>query len=268
MPILNPYKPTKLKPRIDFGIDRLRIFLETNGLPVIWEMASECPCVEPVEDFGVPDNGNLTDVGESNPDCEVCKGRGYLFHSEQEIVAQITSADSNPDRFSDYGELAEGMISLTTFPEHRLNLGDRITLKTSVMRTRETHKYTTYSLEPESQTRYPIKLRELDLESGPITLGVLDLHVAGADGVATAAGKKIEGVDFTVTEEGKIAWINPPEVDGFWSISYYATPRYLVHRLPHPYRDTRVKVKRPTVRFTSLPINAHCKLEFLASGRF
>ena len=264
MPFLKPRTPTKQKPRVDFDIDDLRTFIATNGMEVVWEMVTECPCVEPLNTYGMDEGSKTVDAGKSNPDCPTCDGRGYFFHSKQEVVAQITSAVSDPDRFRDYGEMASGMISLTTYPENRLNLGDRITLTKSVMRTDESHKYRG---ENPSSTRYPIKVRELDLESGPLDLGVLNIWVADAAGVADLSGEKVEGVDFNITAEGKIEWINPPDADGFWSISYYATPRYLVERLPHPYRDTYIERKQVTPKFTSLPVNAHCKLEFLASGR-
>jgi len=266
MPLLPSRFPAKLKPRIDFSPNNLRIFIGTNGLALRWEQAAECPCRRDVADYGGGFTGSTQDVSQPRSDCPTCQGRGYRYHSAQEIKANITSAAQHPDRFAQYGEMASGMISVTTLPEHRLNLGDRITPLQSVQRFRETHLYD--DAIPVSQTRYPIKVRELDVIPAPLNVGVLDLYVTNAAGVAEVGGEKVEGVDYTITAEGKIQWINAPEVGASWSVSYYATPRYIVKDIPHPFRDTMIKTKALSPIFASLPINATCVLEFLDSGGF
>lgn len=241
--------------------------MATHGLVVTWEQSAECPCARDSETLGlVLDAAVGSNVGttrQARIDCPTCSGRGYRYHSEQDIQATVVGAAQNPDRFRAYGEMARGMVSVSTLPEHRLNLGDRITPKSSVQLYRETH---TYGGENPSSTRYPIAPRELDLTPAAVTTGVMDVYVTDLAGLAQVGGEKVEGVDYTVDGNNKIDWVNPPVVGARWSISYYGHPVYLVTDLPHPYRDTRVKFKLPAVSFVSLPINAICALEFLVTG--
>lgn len=267
MPLLPSRFPTKLRPRVDFAPEAFRKLIGTHGLTLRWEMQAECPCSLPVTSYGGPYAiSEPKAVGTPRPDCPTCKGSGYRFHSAQEIKAVVTSAAQNPDRFRQYGEMASGMISVSTLPEHRLNLGDRLTPLDSVQRYREQHVYEAGTAI--NRTRYPIKPRILDLSAGLVELGVLDLYVTDATGVAAPGGARVEGVDFTISDDGGIEWINAPSDGARWSVSYTANPRYLIKDLPHPFRDTIVKTKLPAPVFSSLPINAMCALEFLASGGF
>jgi len=274
--LFNPSrKLAKILGRVDFFPEEFRARIQSHGLDIYWEMASECPCMRPSAGMGlVLDAGLGTNEGttrQARADCPKCKGTGYRHHSGQNIKGQVTGATQHPDRFRTYGEMATGMISLTVNAEHRLNRGDRITLRDDpalpetaapVQLYRETH---TYEGEVASATRYPVYTRTLDT-TPPMDLGVVDLYVSDADGIAQPGGERVAGVDFTVDGDGKIQWINPPVAGARWSISYYGRPVYLVVDLPHPFRDTKIQLKHPAQQFTSLPINAMCALEFLATG--
>jgi hypothetical protein len=265
MPILPSRFPVKLLPRVDFRPEEFRKLVRTHGLELTWQQSSECPCSRQSVGLGLvldADLGSNTGTTrQARVDCPSCEGKGYLFHSSQGIRGVITSAATHPDRFKVYGEMASGMVSLSVLPEHRLNLGDRVTLGDSVQLYRETH---TYSGEDPSSTRYPIVERTLDL-TAPVTTGVMHAYQADADGTAPLGGDLVEGVDFNVVG-GALAWINPPVVGARWSISYYSNPVYLVTDLPHPYRDTIVQTKAPSPSFASLPLNAMCTLEYLVTG--
>ena len=259
--------PVKQVPRVDFRVKEFRKLVATHGLDLTWEHATECPCARQSASLGLTLDADVgANVGTTHQalgDCPTCSGSGYRYHSLQTAKGVVTGATQNPDRFRHYGEMAKGMISLTVLPEHRLNLGDRITLTDSVQLYRETH---TYGGEDPSVTRYPIHERELDITPAPITTGVMDVFVTDAAGIAQVGGEKVEGTDFDVVA-GEVDWINPPVVGARWSISYYATPVYLVTDLPHPFRDTKVKVKSAVVTHASLPINAMCTLEYLTTGK-
>ncbi len=276
MPVLPSFFPVKLVPRADMLGKHFRKMIAQKGLHLSWEHATECPCERRTVDMGLALDagmgGNVGSTRQARVDCPTCGGRGYRYHSTQNIRGVVTSAAQNPERFRSYGEMARGMISLTVNAEHRLNLGDRLTLRDDpdlpeteapVQLYRETH---VYGGEDPSGTRYPIHTRTLKLAGGDATHNVMDLYVTDAAGIAQAGGEKTVGVDFTV-DNGLVDWINPPAVGARWSISYYGRPVYLVTDLPHPFRDTLIKTKLPTVTFESLPINAMCALEFLVPGK-
>lgn len=275
MPSLISRFPAKLTPRVDFRASEFRKLIGTHGMPLLWEAAAECPCARGSAGLGLTLDAsigaNTGTTAQARRDCPVCSGRGYKYHSSQYIRGVVTGAGFTPDRMRAYGESARGTISLSVLPEHRLNLGDRITIKAetetpssavSVQLYRETK---VYKGEAATALRYPIVRRALDTVP-PQELGVMDLHVAGLDGLALANGARAEGVDFTVVN-GEIAWSNPPANGARFSVSYYAHPVYLVTDLPHPFRDTQVLFKRPAPNFTSLPLNATCTLEFMAGPR-
>lgn len=269
--------PVKQIPRVDFRPAEFRKLVATHGLDISWEQAAECPCERRSAGLGLTLDagmgGNVGSTRQARVDCPTCNGSGYRYHSLQNIKGVVTSAAQNPDRFRAYGEMAKGMISLSVLAEHRLNLGDRITLRDDpdlpeveapVQLYRETH---TYEGEDPSSTRYPIFGRTLDLDGGEVVHDVMDLFVTDIDGIAQLGGEKVKGVDYTVDGSGQIAWINPPVVGARWSVSYYGRPVYVVTDLPHPFRDTKIKFKKVSQSFSSLPINAMCALEFLSPGR-
>jgi len=275
VPIIPSEFPAKATPRVDFRAGLFRKMVLTHGLDVTWEMSSECPCDMQNTALGM----TLTDIaggaqkggtGQPRPDCPTCGGSGYRYHSSQPIKGLVLGAVRDPDRKA-AGEIDSGMIRLSVLPEHRMTLGDRITMtddpdladtSATVHLYRETHYY---SGEAVSTPRYPVLQRALATDPAQ-TLGVMDIYVTDADGVAQLGGERVEGVDFTVTAAGGIEWVTPPVVGGRWSVSYYASPVYVVTDIPHPHRDTRIGTKRPTALFESLPLQYICTLEYLTTG--
>ncbi len=79
----------------------------------------------------------------------------------------------------------------------------------------------------------------------------------------------VVGVDFAVTSDGKVDWAlgiaagTAPTEGEYYSMTYFAHPRYIVANHPHVIRDTRTKKKSPTESLTHLPVKADCLLEFL-----
>jgi hypothetical protein len=275
-------RPKKLSPRVDFAPSEFRKMVFTHGLRLTWEQAVECPCKRSAADDLVVSGNNLIDIletagekgttFENRQECPACHGRGYLYHSPQEIRAICTRVGETPDAWKEWGEWARGALFLSTLPEHITGFHDRITLLDSVLVYRETLRRTGGI----DALRYPIKTRVLDTgsvedptESDPISVDVLYAIKADADGAVDAETSVLTKVtDYTVTEDGKIKWIaegNPPDVGSFFSISYYAAPRFVVVDIPHAFRDTWIGTKTALPYFASLPVNAMCRLEYLVS---
>lgn len=271
---LEAAKPNKVGAQARFTFQEFRKFHKAQGRVVVWEQAAECPCVRRTAlsvsmGTSIPDATNgLGSTERARPDCEVCKGRGYLHHSPQEMQVTITSADGNPKRFEAWGENMLGMISVTCLPENLPGFLDRLTIQKSVMVLRDVRTRTGAAVEA---LRRPVVTRTLALAGGAASVGVLYAHKASVAGVATALDVLQVGVDFEVDADGRIDWTlgdasgRSPDEGGRYSISYYANPSYLVMNHPHIYRDAVDVWKRPAASYTESPmvVNAVCRLEFL-----
>jgi hypothetical protein len=268
---LQARRPPKRNPVADFRAEEFRKFLFGKGLRLTWEQAAECPCVS--RTGGLVSLGTVVDLtggqghtAEPRPDCEVCRGNGYYHHSPQEVVAAVTGAASNPERFAIYGEAAKGMVSITLMPENLPGFLDRFTMKESVMEFRETRARGAGAVEA---LRYPVVVRSLDLQGGRQSVGVLAAQKADAGGVTTPDDALTPGVDFEITDDGRIDWTpgddlgTAPAEGGRYSISYYTHPRFLVIDNPHVFRDTQVQVKSPNTRPQAMPVHCMARLEFL-----
>ena len=205
-------------------------------------------------------------TSEARPDCPVCSGRGYLYHSSQAIKGLITRASSTPEAYAAWGEYARGMCFFTLLPEHLPGLFDRITMENSVLVFRESKIRTSATIE---DLRYPIETRGLDLSTGITQVGVLHVQASDADGLTTEAMALTQGVDYAVTNDGKIDWTlgdagnTAPALDTRYAVAYYAKPRYVVVDSPHTHRDTFVKTKSVSITFVPMPVQAMGKLDFL-----
>lgn len=263
--------PTKIRPRVDFDMSEYRKLVFAKGVDLTWEQCAECPCSQ---------NSNAWDVGlitatdsvtgEARIDCPLCDGKGYYWHSSQQIRAIVTGGKSDTNLFTMYGEYARGMVGVSLLPEHLPAYGDRFTVLNSVMVYRETRQRTSSTIE---SLRYPVQPRVLDLSTGEKTLGVTRLQRAGIDGLSSEADVLIEGDDFIVTEDGDIDFSlgdasgRSPVVGARYSVSYYARPRYYVAERPHTHRDSTSKRKAPDESSLLMPIQAHCSLEFMGYER-
>lgn len=269
--ILQGRQPVKLIPRADFRPEEFRKRIFSHGLPVTWEQSAECPCSQQTGDYGftLSGGGNAEHMTQNRPDCPACNGRGYIYHSAQEIRAIITHAKINDERFGPVGaaEYGRGLIGVTLLPEHLPALGDRFTLKASSIVFRETIVRGTA---PTDTTRYPITSRGHDLAGGVLSFGVRYMIASNAEGVVNPANILVEGSAFQIDDQGRIEWIDAAQtpVEGSRiSIEYYANPAYIVLDHPHSTRDTRMKFKSPTEFHQELPVYCEAGLEFLGVDR-
>ncbi len=272
-PLLPVAPPAKVRPRADFAMKHFRVLIESKGLRVLWEMAALCPCQQsPSELIGPPIADLLADDApqspESRTDCPLCRGTGTFYHSPQSIKAIVTGAAREQDAQHFSGELARGQVFFSLQPEHLPSWRDRYTLQDSVMIHREIVARGAGALD---EARYPVALRALELASGPASVGVLYCHKAAPDGQIVVEGEMTAGVDFEITEEGRIDWTigqgqgSAPAEGDRYTISYYAHPRYVVMDDPHAVRDTFDGAKRPEPAATPMLVQVRARLEHLAS---
>lgn len=267
MPDLVGRKPVKIAPRSDLDPEEFRKFIFEKGLRCSWEMACDCPCVRGSQavalDFGFSAIAPQHTTSEARANCQVCNGKGYFYQPGQEVRAAFTSAMTEPERFAAWGEYARGMVSITVLPENIPGLFDRFTLTDSILLFRESRR----RADTVEELRYPIASRTVDLQAGPATYSVLYAQRTNIAGVTTAADSMVEGVDFAVVD-GKIDWTlgdgtgKAPVVGAWYSMCYYAAPRYVVVDYPHSFRDTWIQKKTPEPTFAPLPVNVMARLDF------
>lgn len=268
--ILQGRQPVKLIPRPDFRPEEFRKRIFSHGLPVTWEQSAECPCSQVAGDYGFQLSAGYSTaekLTQNRPDCPACFGRGYIYHSAQEIRAIVTHAKVDDERFGPLGasEYGRGIVGLTLLPEHLPAMGDRFTLKASSIVFREV---ITRGAGAVDKLRYSITLRQHDLAGGVTSFGVRYLIVAGVDGVVDPTATLDEGSAFQIDAQGRIEWIDPAQTPAQgvrYSVEYYAHPSYVVLDHPHSTRDTRVLFKSPTEYHQELPVYCEAGLEFLGA---
>ena len=268
MTLLPATTPNKARPRVDFSMVEFKKLMYTKGVDLTWEQCAECPCSQRADAFplgSLIESTNVT-TGEARQDCTLCKGRGYFWHSAQDIRAILTGASADTNKYALYGQYARGMVSLTLLPEHLPAYGDRYTVRESVQVYREDKVRVAGALQ---ELRYPVTPRLLDLATGSVELGVLRIQRASASGLSTEADALEEGVDFVVTEAGLVDFTlgdargTAPEVGARFTASYYSQPRYYAVDSPHTHRDSTLLRKSATERPLLLPVQVHCSLEFM-----
>ena len=263
--ILNSRVPNKLIPRADFKPEQFRKVIMSHGMDLSWQQAAECPCSNPSGDYGFSLSGQSNTFSEQNrSDCPACFGKGYIWHSKQDIRAVVTGLRKEDQRFSDVGgtEYSKGQIGITLLPEHLPALGDRFTVLSSAIVYRETLiRSNTLTDKP----RYPIIKRSHDLNGGVLEFGLRYLVVADANGIIDLNSQPVKDVDYQVDVNGSVEWLNAqtaPQQDQRFSIEYYANPTYLVTSHPHVVRDTQIQFKAPAPYHSELPVYAEATLEF------
>jgi len=240
---------------------------------MIWEQAQECPCRRRAEDFSgnrftsthlVSDNPGTTT--EARPDCELCKGGGYFYHSPQEIRGLVTRASATPEAYTAWGAYTRGMVFFTLLPEHLPGLFDRCTMVDSAMLFRESRVRIGTNVE---KLRYPIVTRQLDLSTGPTSVNVLHFQASSGTGLTDTTHTLVQGTNFDVTVDGELNFDFPgaPAEGTRYSVSYYTKPRYVVVDHPHTNRDSFIKTKTPNLTFTPLPVQCMGRLDFLGDAQ-
>lgn len=267
MPLLPPRLPVKLVPRGDFNPEEFRTLFAQRGKLVLWEMAAVCPCGTPIAKFEQPFNystpaSDTAITQEARVDCPVCSGKGWYAHSSQTITVLLHAMAINPRRFGVSGDYAVGRARVSTLPEDKLAIGDRLTVTDSVQRVTELLRRKAGAT---TTLRFPVVAQTLDLSTGQTPTRVLQAIRALPAGTVASSQVMVEGADFTIDAQGRILWgvtSNKPAVGDQFSITYYARPRYVVEDLPAVTRDDRVHYKTPTAKAVQLPQMATVRQEY------
>lgn len=257
--IAGPDGAAKGHPRADFQVKRFNALIETKGYRLAWSRASECPC------SGVNDQTKQPD-----PNCTLCKGKGWFYFAPTEAVVSDNVGPLNPlqtalvaalpagvirgvisgihsERFP-YGEIGNwhfGDVMVTVRPENRIGYYDKLVHLDSEIVFAE--GITTASLTTLA-TRYPVNQVNL-------------LRSKTATFVATT--------DFTLSA-GVVSWVTgrAPAVGTRVVIHYLTHPTWLVIDHPHAIRSSLdwLRVKAPLTPQgdpLALPLQAHARLEFV-----
>lgn len=246
--------PPKVGPRADFQPLEFIKQLYALGWRFTWRQAEECPCKE----------GDDSDSGRLG--CPVCDGKGWAWHSPQEVRAIVTKAQQVIDPFNPIAraEWATGGINLSLLPEHLPGRLDRYEALDAVFLMREISRREGAGV---SQLRYPVAQRVLNLSTGQKTIGVLHCRAEAADGTASAT-VLVEGTHFDVTNGGDIDWTKgdllglAPAVGKRFSVSYYAHPVFEAIEDGYSARDTRIASKAPTDYHVPMIVMVNAKLKY------
>lgn len=266
--LLPPKPPHKTFPRADFDDQRFRQLLFEKGAEVIWQQCSLCPCSTRTNQMAVqqPDVDPFSDFWRTEQPviaCPVCNGNSYEVHSSTPTRAIVQDVRNLPKRFRPEGEYTEGTARVTLAPENKPSLGDRIVVSHSVYVVTERRVRSAETIE---SLRYPIASQTLKLATGDAEVRVLRMRKALPN--QTAGALLVEGVDFTVTSDGKINWEDgddegtAPAVGSTYAVSYYANPVYRITSMPFGIRDTWVGGRTPDT-FQAMPICCWAQLEYL-----
>lgn len=256
---------TKARPRADIRAEELDQLILTKGYRVWWSRAGLCPC------------RNNDQTEQPNPICQLCHGEGHYYFSPDPAVAAGSAQDAygNPvetneegdavqiyaimtsitkkiDLFERFGQWVSGATVATVQPGNRLGYYDRLVVRDSVM--------------PWSQI--------IETDGGAVIevkgrLGKTGLRypLVAVHQLRSLAAVYREGLDFALTDDGAIAWQGAPPAYGTrLSIHGAIRPVWLVQDHVHSYRDTQVVGATMAIgdqRFTPLPVQAMCKLDFL-----
>ena len=205
-------------------------------------------------------NLESTDFQAHNPDCSFCDGSGIYYYDQKEIWG-IFTGNSIEKTFEAHGvwEVGSAVVTLpTTYPDCTqadFNTFDRLELPDVTVRLWELKGY-----EPTNNNiqklRYPIE--KIEFASYIV------------DNIQTFL---TEGVDFTLTADGKIQWVDghePPfyktkdrgAVVGF---AYFAKPIYVVLQSLRELRITQELVDG-TKQIKRLPQQVLVRRDFLVGS--
>lgn len=271
MALFPPRPPIKTLPRGDFDPEAFRRLIFQNGARVTWEQVHQCPCGRKLADltsdmeYNAPEGFVVT--GESPGECPRCAGTGFFLADPQEIPVIISGMRATYRRFAHAGEYQEGMASVTFLPEHKILPGHRLTVTKSVIPVRESRLRGATATEA---LRFPIVSQDLDLATGVTAKRVLWLQKGNASNLSAPADYLVEGTDFDVVG-GAIDWTkgiangHAPALNTYYTLEYYANPRYRIMDVQHVVRDTYVQSHASAPVFSTMPVQGSARLEYLGT---
>jgi len=217
---LPSWTPTKLRPRSDLAIGEFRKNILTHGMRTTWEMAAQCSCSRKLtmtsDQVAALTRTISGDTLEKQPDCPACEGKGWLYHSPQEIKVVALSANRNPERNAEGYIWADtpSAVKLSMLPEHLPGYNDRFTMLDNTMSYSDVIVRAENAGTPDTIDilKYPIAERTLLLGQPSdttvkdiTTLDVLYCRKADLNG-RMLSQELVKDTDFEVTSDGNINW--------------------------------------------------------------
>jgi hypothetical protein len=257
-----------MEPRQDVNWSLLLQTLMQKGLEAEWYAATRCPC------------GSIgLGGGSARPDCPVCGGDGWDFHSQQRVRVAVVGVRKDVSIFEKFNPMETGGAYFVVRPEHGPALYDRIVLTNSRITISDLLPRRATLDDPVEKLRWPVVPQEYRLapiapteeEPDPPTtgeIGVVYIRTQNEDG--TAGAKLVEGEDFEVTDDGDIDWTLGDEQDPptaprpgcLFGIYYKTRPVFRVTSDSHVLRDAVTQDHRSSVLHEYLPVGFSAKLEW------
>lgn len=240
--------------RVDLRPNEFVLAIETKGVRLAWSRAARCPC-----------EGVNTQTDQSNPNCSLCSGDGWLlfkpagFVTDTKITGDLDAThqvilgstgavirglfSGITNKFVPYDQVVarlEGISMLSVRPENKLGYFDRIcNLDATVAygQLKDAGSGSTLSMQ------YPI--RDINL-------------------LRSESAVYVKTTDFTIVA-GDISWVSgrAPSEGTQLVCHYLMHPCWRVMDHPHAARMTPVKFKSTANDPKPLPVSAVLKYEWM-----
>lgn len=247
-------------PRVDFQGDKFDLLVETKGQRLAWSRATECPCAPINTQTRLPD-----------PNCVLCRGSGWFYFAPslpvtaanvgalsdvQKAILERNNAGVIKGVVSDVKKLRIPYSALGNWQEGDIMISVRAPNKLG-------HYDKLVSLD--SQIVYVE-----GINSRGASLPLLTRYLVNQiDFIRSFAKEYKVEVDYTLVD-GQVYWLpgKAAAAGVRLTVHYLMSPTWLIIDHPHAVRTSlqAFRVKTPiTPQGTpqDLPIQAHCRLEFL-----
>jgi len=254
--------PGKIGPRTQMTAAEFAKLVETHGYSVLWEHGSRCAC------------SNNPETGQPHINCPVCRGRGWEYHTAQEVRTIVDGISQRADGWIAWGDYAPGKAQFTVRPEHRPGRWHRYTLLDCT--TAHSEVIERAAIGSVDRPSFPIASRPMRLlmptHGGGTVLRNLSLTVTycrlrGADGLPGPV--RVVGEDFDVTPGGDIDWSRgqsrstAPVGGQGYAIEYETHPRFIVRDFPYVIRAGQVQFKAPEAAHEEMAVTVMADIDFL-----
>jgi hypothetical protein len=218
------------RPTISFEVNAFEAALWQKGYSVLHEEARVCPC-------------RSRDSGSSLPNCQNCRGFGYIFMNPIETKAIITNINQNP-KFMEWSIENAGTVMASFMFDNKLADYDRITFSDVIIRWSEN-----------------LKVRIIDGQSFVFLTylpdEILDIFCFQSSSTALI---KLNTTEYFISAENPyillLDFTPPTNFNGTITVTYNCHPAYHVIDLPHSLRASTAVNTSGQVEKIDLPVQA------------